>query len=227
MRDDGWEELLNEVSLFCIKHKIDISNMEDKYVVHGRSRRNVEDNTNLHHSRVEVFCAVIDSQVQELNNRFSEVNTELLLCMACLDPSDSFSVYDKSKLLQFAEFYRYDFPPLELMALGCQLDNYILDVSSNIQFSEVVGLTRLAKKMVQLKKHVVYPLVYLLVKLALLLPVATATVERVFSAMKIIKTSLRNRLGDEFMNDCLVAYIERDLFATVDNEDVIQCFQNM
>ena len=48
MRDDGWEKLLNEVSLFCIKQKIDIPNMEDKYVVHGRSRRNIEDNTNFH-----------------------------------------------------------------------------------------------------------------------------------------------------------------------------------
>ena len=139
MRDDGWEELLNEVSLFCIKHKIDISNMEDKYVVHGRSRRNVEDNTNLHHYRVEVFCAVIDSQVQELNNRFSEVNTELLLCMACLDPSDSFSAYDKSKLLRFAEFYPSDFPPLELMALGCQLDDCILDVPPKSNFLKLWG----------------------------------------------------------------------------------------
>ena len=88
-----------------------------------------------------------------------------------------------------------------------------------------MGVSGLAKKLVQLKKHRVYPLVYLLVKLALLLPVAT--IERVFSAMKIIKTQLRNRLGDDLMNDCLVTYIEKDIFETIDNEDVIQRFQNM
>ncbi|XP_028091965.1 uncharacterized protein LOC114292255 [Camellia sinensis] len=45
--------------------------------------------------------------------------------------------------------------------------------------------------------------------LALILPVATATVERVFSAMNIVKNWLRNRTGDEWMNDSLIVYIER------------------
>ncbi|XP_042410190.1 uncharacterized protein LOC121999598 [Zingiber officinale] len=168
---------------------------------------------------------VIDLQLQELNSRFNEVNKELLLCMSCLDPSNSFSAYDKRKLLQFAQFYPSDFSPMELMHLEPQLDNFIFDMRSSNQFSEVVGISQLVKRMVQLKKHRLYPLVYLLLKLALLLPVATATVERVFSAMKIIKTSLRNRLGDDMVNDCLIPYIERDVFDTIDNEAIIQHFQ--
>ena len=47
-----------------------------------------------------------------------------------------------------------------------------------------------------MKKNVSYPLVYSLVTLALILPVATAIVERAFSAMNIIKNRLRNRIGD-------------------------------
>ena len=81
--------------------------------------------------------------------------------------------------------------------------------------------------MVQLKKDKTYNLVYFLVKLALLLPVATATVERAFSTMKLIKNSLCNRAGDELMNDCLVTYIENDIFDSIDNESIIQRFQNM
>lgn len=68
---------------------------------------------------------------------------------------------------------------------------------------------------------------YLLLKLALFLPVATATVERVFSAMKIVKSSLRNRLGDDVMNDCLVAYIEKDIVKDIKTEDIIVRFQDM
>ena len=78
-----------------------------------------------------------------------------------------------------------------------------------------------------MKKHLAYPLVYLLIKQTLFLSIVTATVERVFSLMKIIKTQLHNRLGDDLMNDCLVTYIEKDIFETIDNEDVIQRFQNM
>lgn len=77
------------------------------------------------------------------------------------------------------------------------------------------------------RKHETYPLVYLLVKLALTLAVATAIVERSFSAMKYIKNELRNRMGDQWMNDCLVVYIEKDVVCNIGNETIIQRFQNM
>ncbi|XP_073138927.1 uncharacterized protein [Henckelia pumila] len=52
------------------------------------------------------------------------------------------------------------------------------------------GLGEFSEKlMIMSKKIMVYPLVYKLLTLTLILPVATATVERVFSAMKIVKTS--------------------------------------
>lgn len=227
MRDDGWESFLNLVFLFCNKHKITIPNMEDVFVVQGKSRRNPQDNKSLHYYRVELYYAVIDMQLQELNSRFDELNMELLLCVACLDPSNSFSKFDKARMLRFAEFYPSDFSMLELMALEYQLDHYIMDMRSNDQFSEVTGVGELAKKMVQSKKHCAYSLVYLLVKLALLLPVETANVERVISATKIVKTQLHNHLGDDLMNDCLVTFIERDIVEAIDNEDIIQRFENM
>ena len=85
----------------------------------------------------------------------------------------------------------------------------------------------LAAKLVETNKHVIYRFVYLLVTLVLTLPVATATVERCFSAMKYVKSNLRNRMGDQWMNDCLVTYIESDVFDAVDNEAIMQRFQNM
>jgi len=81
--------------------------------------------------------------------------------------------------------------------------------------------------MIETKKYLSYPLVYRLLKLVLTLPIATATVERCFSAMKIVKTTLRNRIGDQFLNDCLVCFVERKLFDKVTNEIVIKRFQSM
>jgi hypothetical protein len=48
--------------------------------------------------------------------------------------------------------------------------------------------------MVRLERHVVFPLVYHLIELALLLPVATTTVVRVFLAMKVIKIEWCNKM---------------------------------
>ncbi|XP_019176922.1 PREDICTED: uncharacterized protein LOC109172226 [Ipomoea nil] len=102
MRDDGWEALLQEVSLFCNKHSIPIPNLDEVYVVPGRPRRKAEEMTHLHRYRVERFYAVLDLQLQELNNRFNEKNTELLLCVTCFDLKNSFARFDKDKLVQLA-----------------------------------------------------------------------------------------------------------------------------
>ena len=52
---------------------------------------------------------------------------------------------------------------------------------SNDFFLEFQGVSEFAKKLVSTRKHKTYPLVYLLVKLALTLLVVTATVEKSFS----------------------------------------------
>ena len=81
--------------------------------------------------------------------------------------------------------------------------------------------------MVEMKKNVSYPLVYSLVTLALILLVATATVERAFSTMNIIKNRLCNQIGDQWMNDCFVTYIEKDIFNIIKCKEIKQRFQNM
>ena len=73
-------------------------------------------------------------------------------------------------------------------------------------------------------KHETYSLVYLLVKLVLTLPVDTATVERNFLAIKYINNELCNQMGDQWMNDCSIMYIERDIACSIDNETIMQRF---
>ena len=76
----------------------------------------------------------------------------------------------------------------------------------------------LAQKMIEKDKHIVYSLVSSLVKWSLILFVAIVTVERVFSDMNLFKCSFRNQMEDEFINDYLVTYIERDIFKNVNIE---------
>ena len=108
-----------------------------------------------------------------------------------------------------------------------QLETYIHDIQSTEEFSVFRGIEQLVEKMVEMKKNISYPLVYSLVTLALILLVATATGERAFSTMNIIKNRLRNQIGDQWMNDYLVTYIEKDIFKTIECEEIMQRFQNM
>ena len=62
-----------------------------------------------------MFVSIIDRQLRELNDRFDEVNTELLSCMAAFSPLDSFAAYNQAKLVTLAtKFYRKDFTTEEL-----------------------------------------------------------------------------------------------------------------
>ncbi|KAI5314849.1 hypothetical protein L3X38_044025 [Prunus dulcis] len=184
MRENAFEALLDQVSSFCAKHDILVPNMDDAYVAQWRSHRRAPIITHLHHYRVDIF---IEWQLAELNRRFSEVNAELLLCLTCLSPDDSFIAFDKQKLLRFAEFYPQDFNSRDLLALEDQLEIYITHMRTMTDFSQLKGIGSLARKMVEKGLHRTYNYVYLLIRLALTLPVAIASVERAFSAMNIVK----------------------------------------
>jgi hypothetical protein len=88
-----------EVCAFCEKHEIEIPNMESARHCTRQVRTNV---TYLHYYRVDMFYTVIDMQLQEVNGRFMETTTELLMCMSCLDPNNSFYAFNIDKLLKLA-----------------------------------------------------------------------------------------------------------------------------
>ena len=115
-----------------------------------------------------------------------------------------FSAFNKEKLIRLAQFYPSDFSTVQVSFLDNQLETYIHYMQSTENFSTLKGIGQLVEKMVEMKNDISYPLVYSLVTLALILPVATATVERAFSTINIIKNRLRNRIRDQWMNNCLV-----------------------
>ena len=82
--------------------------MESVQQVQGRTKRRGPV-THLHHFKVDIFYIVVNTQLQELNDRFSEVSSNLLECMVCLNPCNSFSAFDKNKLCEFAHYYPSDF----------------------------------------------------------------------------------------------------------------------
>ncbi|XP_016576524.1 uncharacterized protein LOC107874185 [Capsicum annuum] len=160
------------MSIVCIKHNIVVPAFDELYVNSGKSRRKPADYTAFHHYRVEVFCKIIDWQLQELNDYFAEVKTELLHGVACLNPVDSFLSFDIQKIMRMVELYPDDFNEL-MCALKNQLANYIIDVRDiDKRFSNLNRLCHLSKRLVQIKKHSCYPLAVRLVKFSLLLPVA-------------------------------------------------------
>ena len=71
MRDDGWTPFLNKVGMFCNENDLDMVSMGDKF-----KQRIWEDSkptamTNLDYYHVDFFQKVINSQLEELDRRFT------------------------------------------------------------------------------------------------------------------------------------------------------------
>ena len=78
--------------------------------------------------------------------------------------------------------------------------------------------------MIQVGIHNYFNLVYRLLELVLVLLVATASVERVFSAMNLVKSYLRNKMSDEHLSDNLICYIEKEIFKKIDDKEILQYY---
>ena len=92
--------------------------------------------------------------------------------------------------MELAKSHPDDFNSTQLKDLGRELPIYIDNVRADERFANLNIISELARLMVHTQKNLKFSLVYRLLKLVLVLPIATASVERYFSAMKIVKTIL-------------------------------------
>ena len=130
-----------------------------------------------HPRRGSVPCQVASGQGQAFN------------------PANSFSAFDNEKLVKLAGFYPHDFYFQERNQLRFQLHNYINDVRNDENFKNLRSLADLSMMLVKRNMVSRYDIVYKLLKLVLVLPVATAGVERIFSAKKNYQKQVKKQDG--------------------------------
>jgi hypothetical protein len=89
------------------------------------------------------------------------------------------------------------------------------------------SIAELCQWLIEIEKSERYHLIDRLVRLVLTLSVSTATTERAFSAMKVIKTRLRNKMDDEFLANSLVVYIEGKISESFNSDLILDDFVSL
>ncbi|XP_042441464.1 uncharacterized protein LOC122026815 [Zingiber officinale] len=213
MRDNKWNDLLTKVKSFCELRNIDIPDFNAPYIDRrGRTRVHQDNFTIEHHYQVDLFYASIDSQLQKINGCFSDDAMELLILSNALNPQnamESFKIEDICKLVE--KFYAQDFTRGEKEQLKIQLKHYEYNVVKRPDYKNLSTISELCQWLVKTNKSVTYNLIFRVIILMLTLPISTATTERSFSAMNIVKTRFRSKMEDTFLSDALVVYIEREI----------------
>ncbi|XP_016561742.2 uncharacterized protein LOC107860780 [Capsicum annuum] len=135
------------------------------------------------------------NQAEYLLTKIESCQFFLLLGIGRLNPVNSFSNFDKGRIMTLAKYYPSEFDDGKLRDLSYQLDTFIIHMrGGNSKFSNLQRIRDLAKALVEANLVETNSLVYLLVKLTLILPVATETVERAFSSMKHNMKTRRGQL---------------------------------
>jgi len=203
--------------------------MKALYVeIGGRARKKQNILTIEDHYRINVFIATIDNQLAELNNRFNEHAVKLLVLSSMFDPRNSrlsFNIDDACLLVR--EFYSNDFTEYEKDLLRVQLQHYEVGILQHLEFQNLCTLSDLCQWMAKSRKALIYPLIDRLIRLILTLPVSTATTERAFSAMSIVKSELRNKMEDDFLTNSLTVFIEREIARNISTESIIDGFRDL
>ncbi|CAN1347624.1 hypothetical protein LINPERPRIM_LOCUS41173 [Linum perenne] len=155
---------------------------------------------------------------------FNESSITLLQLSVALDLRNYFCSFNEEDIYKLAEeFYPKDFEDYEMHCLWSELRFYNTHVVQNQKYT-FHSLAKLLEKLVETGMDFLYKMINRLMRLVLTLPVSTATTERSFSAMKFVKTDIRNRMSDGFLEDCLTIFFERECVIDLDGDSIIDEF---
>ncbi|GAA0147453.1 hypothetical protein LIER_07146 [Lithospermum erythrorhizon] len=182
--------------------------MKPRYVKDSRSERNDPFITYLHYFKHDYFIHVIHVILKELNELFTHESTELLQCVVCLSPCSSFEAFDTKSLVMMARLYLNNF-------VGIEDEEWLAQLERPLRSLEDSGTNKETQDL------------QICVEACKDLPISTASVERVFSGMNYVEDDLRSKMGNVWLNDYLVTYVEKEVFSAFDNRDIINRFQAM
>ncbi|XP_074355960.1 uncharacterized protein LOC141695626 [Apium graveolens] len=152
LRDEGFDVLLDYVMSVCAKYKINLPDMNARYMDNFRSVRQIDDISVEHHYHYDVFISVIDFQLEELHYRFNDNTVQLLGLSSPLEPKNNFELFDMGNICTLATtFYPADFGQQEMYHLELQLEHYKIDVVNHAGFQNLSTLSELCVRLVERK----------------------------------------------------------------------------
>lgn len=166
--------------------------------------------------RQTVYFPVLDKFLCELQHRFSASQCDALRGIEALTPcSDNFA--DFICVQPFAELYQAD-----LSDLSHELHQAKRLLERMNDSDRPTTLVRFVSHIEQFKAA--FPELYRLGVIAICLPVSTALCEHSFSALRHIKTWVRNSMSHEKLDSVSILAIERERAQSLDNDKVIDTF---
>ncbi|ROL52542.1 Zinc finger MYM-type protein 1 [Anabarilius grahami] len=167
--------------------------------------------------RSGIFFPILDCLSGEMQRRFSKSNCSIMQGIQALNPK-SRNFLDEETIFSFARIYECDTDDIkhELHQVRRVLERKF---QTGIELSSLLEFTIFLEPF----KEVFYQL-FRLCCIAVALPVSSASCERSFSALKLIKTHLRTTMTDDRLSNLGVLSIEVRRAKCLDLDDFVRRF---
>ena len=167
--------------------------------------------------KVTVFYAFLDHVLNEMKSRFHSESSSCIRMLASLVPSYMTSIA-KSDYLEHGsdilQFYYSDLPfPSTMIS---ELERWYN------HWNGIEAKPDTATAAIIMCDKDVYPNIYILLKLLVVLPVTTCEVERCNSKLKLVKSSLRSTMSEDRLSSLIMLQINAD--AELDYTETVNIF---
>jgi len=171
--------------------------------------------------RVELLIPALDRMLSELQRRFSDQALSIIGSLASLlcPSSSKFFIFEDIR------------PLLSTYGEVCNINESLLTAEMTValnlvtkQLGDKLPQSDLQTVLKLLVPSVAFPNLLKCVQIALTLPVTSASCERSFSAMNLIKTYLRNRTEDVRLSDLATLFVHKERARALDRDKIIDTF---
>ena len=157
---------------------------------------------------LNILYSIIDCLIGEMTRRFSVSSESIFRGIRALDPTAE-SFLSEQDLTAFAELYSIDKYDLvhELLLVKKLITKKEDRIKSNTDFLKYLCPYKAA-----------FECLHKLLLISVTLPVTSASCERSFSKMKLIKTYLRNSMTNDRLTNLAILSIEESRTENIDSE---------
>ena len=167
-----------------------------------------------------MYRTFISNTLDELGSRFS-THQKLAANISKLMPNNV-TTAEFTDLKETFEFYKDDLRSDSFLVLESEFELWRNSWRKRMNENLPLTVDHLLKEMRGHRDF--YPNVYQLLTLFATLPVSVATAERSFSTLKLVKTFLRNTMGDDRLSALALLHIHKDVTRMTNAEEVVDEF---
>ncbi|XP_063920420.1 zinc finger MYM-type protein 1-like [Zophobas morio] len=170
--------------------------------------------------KTQLFYPILDKILMEINCRFQQ-NNELLEALSSLDPKND-EFLNAQKIYKIVLHYNIVYnSTLEDVEAECKIKKKICARPENKCVDTTLKLVKLLEKF-----QPAFEILFGCCKIAVIMPVSTASCERSFSCLKRIKTYLRSKMLDDRLANIAILSIETERSTEIALDKTLELFSS-